>query len=148
MYASFIFVSLEEELISEVVENGHYKECMILLREFFLKINEKELSPSPSIVLSKVRLFKEKNQLEDAYEVLKNSLSKNNSQVMKIEYIKLLVDLGKNEEFIEEAKILLEDLQQSLTRHFCQRCGYNSDDIFWRCPQCHEWETIQFRWKV
>jgi lipopolysaccharide biosynthesis regulator YciM len=148
MYASFIFISLEEGLNEEVSGNGHYKECLKLLREFFLKINEKELAPSPSIILSKVRLFKEKNQLENAYDVLKNSLNKNNSQVMKIEYIKLLVALGKNEEFIEEAKVLLEDLQQPLTRHFCQRCGYNSDDIFWRCPQCHEWETIQFRWKV
>ena len=148
MYTSFIFVSLEEGLNSEVPGKGNYKECLKLLREFFLKINEKELAPSPSIILSKVRLFKQKNQLESAYDVLKNSLNKNNSQVMKIEYIKLLVALGKNEEFIEEAKVLLEDLQQSLTRHFCQRCGYNSDDIFWRCPQCHEWETIQFRWKV
>ena len=45
-------------------------------------------------------------------------------------------------------KGLLENLHQTLTKHYCRQCGYNSDNIFWRCPQCHEWETIQFRWKV
>ena len=123
---------------------------MNLLREFFLKIKDKDLASSPSIILSKVRFFKEKNQLGNAYRVLKDSLKNNedNSQVMKIEYIKLLMSLGKYDEFTEEATNFLEGLQQSLTRHYCKLCGYNSDDIFWRCPQCHEWETIQFRWKI
>ena len=150
VYASFIFVSLEEGLKGESFEKSYYKECMNLLKEFFLKIKEKDLAHSPSITLSKVRFFKEKNQLGNAYMILKDGLKKNenNSQVMKIEYIKLLMSLGKYEEFTKEATHFLEGLQQSLTRHYCKLCGYDSDDIFWRCPQCHEWETIQFRWKI
>ena len=32
--------------------------------------------------------------------------------------------------------------------NYCKECGYNSDSVFWRCPQCHAWETIQFRFKL
>ena len=56
--------------------------------------------------------------------------------------------LETSEEVVDQVDALLENLHQSLTKHYCNNCGFNSDDIFWRCPQCHEWETIQFRWKV
>ena len=59
-----------------------------------------------------------------------------------------LIELEKTTEAMVQTKKLLDGLHQSLTKHFCRECGYNSDEIFWRCPQCHQWETIQFRWKV
>ena len=76
------------------------------------------------------------------------SENSNPSEVMKSEYIKLLIQLGKRDEAVNQVEGLLENFHQSLTKHYCSNCGYNSDEIFWRCPQCHEWETIQFRWKV
>ena len=150
IYSSFIFVSLEEGVKTKGFKQNHYRECLKLLWEFFLKIKDHDLTPSPSVVLSKVRLLKERDQFNNAYEVLKTSFNseEGQSQVMKIEYLKLLMELGKNEEFLTEVKSFFESLQQSLTRHFCKKCGYNSDNVFWRCPQCHEWETIQFRWKI
>ena len=72
----------------------------------------------------------------------------NNSDVLKIEYIKLLIETGNSETALVQTQNLLGNLHSSLTRHFCSQCGFNSDEIFWRCPQCHKWETIQFRWKV
>jgi lipopolysaccharide biosynthesis regulator YciM len=67
---------------------------------------------------------------------------------MKIELIKLLIELGKEKEALAQTQSLLNNIQSSSTRHYCSQCGYNSDEIFWRCPQCYQWETIQFRWKV
>jgi lipopolysaccharide biosynthesis regulator YciM len=74
--------------------------------------------------------------------------NKASSEVMKVEYVKLLIDLEKKDEAIVQVKGLLENIHQTLTKHYCSQCGFNSDNLFWRCPQCHEWETIQFRWKV
>jgi lipopolysaccharide biosynthesis regulator YciM len=26
--------------------------------------------------------------------------------------------------------------------HICTRCRYRADDMLWRCPHCHEWDTF------
>ena len=88
--------------------------------------------------------------MEEAYNVLHNWIQnhKAQSEVLKSEFIKILIDLKKNDEAVVQVKEMLNNIHQTLTKHYCKECGFNSDDIFWRCPQCHEWETIQFRWKV
>jgi lipopolysaccharide biosynthesis regulator YciM len=95
-------------------------------------------------------LFKDIGKMDRAFDLLNGwmELNKNSSDMMKTEYLKLLIELDKKDEVVVQTKKLLENLNQSLTKHYCKQCGYNSDNIFWRCPQCHEWETIQFRWKV
>lgn len=150
MYTSFIFVSLEEKFKAEEKVLEEFNARVAHIREFFLNIEDSKLITSPSVVLSKIRLLKDGKNNEDAFEILKSWMeeNKNPSEVMKIEYIKLLILLGKNTEAVNETGRLLDNLHQSLTRHYCGQCGYNSDNIFWRCPQCHEWETIHFRWKV
>lgn len=151
MYASFVFESIAEDFRSKD-ENlkTDYRQRLEILRKHFLEMNDKDLLSSASIILSKVRLLKELGQSSDAFEILKNWMenNKSSSEVMKAEYIKLLIDLDKKDEALAQTRGLLDNLHQTLTKHYCRQCGYNSDSIFWRCPQCHEWETIQFRWKV
>lgn len=148
MYTSFIFVSLED--FKNVKDEDLFQTQLNTLRENFLKLNDKELVESPSVVLAQIRLLKEKGDLELAYNKLSQWMLKhqNNSDVLKVEHIKLLIELGKSQNALQETKEFLSSLHNSLTRHFCSQCGFNSDEIFWRCPQCHKWETIQFRWKV
>ena len=151
IYSSFIFVSLTEGVkSSDEYLKKEYESRLQILRDFFLGQNEKELMSSPSVILSKIRLLKEKNKMPEAYEALKDWMgsSQGNSDVLKIEYVKLLIELGKTQEAVEQISDFLNNLHQSLTRHYCGQCGFNSDDIFWRCPQCREWETIQFRFKI
>ncbi len=151
MYTSFIFVSLQEGLLEcSEDKREEYARRLKGLREYFLEIDDEDLLKSPSVILSKIRVLKEVNKMSLAYEMLKKWLdnSENEPEVLKAEYIKLLLDLGRTEEALEKTRGLLDNLHQSLARHFCSQCGYNSDSIFWRCPQCYEWETIQFRWKV
>ncbi len=149
MYASFLFESL-----AEVAGKGESSEIYRInfekLREFFLFIEDKELLSFPSVVLTRIRLLKESRKVSDAFEILSEWMKKNpeNSDALKIEYIKLSIALGKKDEALKETSRILESFHNSLTKHFCNQCGYNSDSIFWRCPQCHDWETIQFTWKV
>lgn len=148
MYASFIFVSLNE--YPDIAGKEDYLKFLEELKLYFLGIQSEDFQSSPSIVLSQIRLLKEENRVEEAFDTLTNWMEKNPSQsdVLKVEYIKLLIETDKKEEALFQTKGLLNSLHSSLTRHFCSQCGYNSDQIFWRCPQCHNWETIQFRWKV
>ena len=151
MYASFIFVSIAEDFkTNDESLKKTYQERLEVLRKYFLEMDDKELVSSASVVLSKVRLLKESGMTGEAFELLKGWMdsNKNSSEVMKVEYIKLLIELQKKDEALAQTKGLLENLHQTLAKHYCRQCGYNSDSLFWRCPQCHEWETIQFRWKV
>ena len=150
MYASFIFVSIAENFQAEAEVKDEYFIRLEILRKYFLEIDDHDLNSSPSVVLSKVRLLKATGMLDSAHEILKAWMSqhKTSSEVMKVEYVKLLIELDKKDEALNQVKGLLENIHQTLTKHFCSQCGYNSDNLFWRCPQCHEWETIQFRWKV
>jgi lipopolysaccharide biosynthesis regulator YciM len=148
MYTSFIFISLDD--VESIKDKELYIERLGHLKNNFLKLNDEELNDSASVVLSQLRLLKSNNNTKEAYDMFTSWMKshKNQSDVMKIEHIKLLIDVGNNEEALAETKELLGSLHNSLTRHYCSQCGFNSDEIFWRCPQCHKWETIQFRWKV
>lgn len=151
MYASFVFVSLTEQSnYGPDFNSDSYNTRLKTLKELFLSLNDKDLLSSPSVILSKVRLLKDENKIENAYEILQEWMQNNRAQneVLKVEFIKILIELGRTGEAMQHVSTLLENLHHSLTRHYCSQCGYNSDNIFWRCPQCHEWETIQFRWKV
>jgi lipopolysaccharide biosynthesis regulator YciM len=148
MYASFIFVSLDEYTSEEGKED--FIKRLSELKNYFLDHRDMEMEKSPSIILSQIRLLKEEKRVQDAFEMLSRWMHNNPSQsdVLKVEYIKLLIEVDKQKEALDQTKTLLSSLHNSLTRHYCSQCGYDSDEIFWRCPQCHNWETIQFRWKV
>lgn len=148
MYATFIFVSLEQ-FNAKLPQAPDYRERLNQLKSYFLGLNDVDLMGSPSVVLSKIRLLKDLRQTGDAFTLLDEWMKHHGqSDVLKVEYIKILIEVGKVEDALFHTKSLLNNLHSSLTRHYCSQCGYNSDEIFWRCPQCHNWETIQFRWKV
>lgn len=150
VFASFIFESLDEGFqASDQMAQG-YRTRLNLLRDYFLEMGEQDFQDSQSLVLTKVRLLKNLDRPGSAFEILDSWMKENaqTNEVMEAEYIKLLIEIGKKEEAVERIQTLLTNFHKSLTKHFCKECGYNSDEIFWRCPQCHEWETIQFRWKV
>lgn len=148
MYAAFIFVSLEQ-FNPKLEDKDIYFERLGKLKTYFLGLNDLDLMASPSVVLSKIRLLKDEQRIDAAFELLDKWMKGHGqSEVLKVEFIKLLIETGKVDEALQQTKGLLNNLHSSLTRHYCSQCGYNSDEIFWRCPQCHHWETIQFRWKV
>lgn len=148
MYATFIFVSLDQ-FNQKLPQKDEYRERLHQLKTYFLGLNDIDLMSAPSVVLSKIRLLKDLQRTTDAFTLLDDWMKNHGqSDVLKVEYIKILIEVGKTDEALQHTKTLLNNLHNSLTRHYCSQCGYNSDEIFWRCPQCHNWETIQFRWKV
>lgn len=148
MFSSFLFVSLDD-VPKEMVKREEYLERLGQLKKSFLDLQDGELMNAPSVVLSKIRLLKASDRVAEAFELLDRWMKNHGqSDVLKMEYIKLLIAVGRSGEALEQTQQLLNTLHGSLTRHYCSQCGYNSDEIFWRCPQCHNWETIQFRWKV
>lgn len=148
MYATFIFVSLDQ-FNQKLPQKDEYLQRLTQIKDYFLGLNDHDLMTSPSVVLSKIRLLKEVHRTDQAFDLLDSWMKHHGqSDVLRVEFIKILIEVGKVDEALAQTKSLLNNLHSSLTRHYCSQCGYNSDEIFWRCPQCHNWETIQFRWKV
>jgi len=150
MYSSFVFISLAEKIPGSEKEKKEFEIRLDLLKDFFLAFNDPEVLKAPAVVLAMIRLLRERGEMQRAYDFLSTWMAdnKNHTSVLKVEYLKLLIELEKSADVMLLARELIEGHNQSNTRHFCGQCGYNSDELFWRCPQCHKWETIQFRWKV
>ena len=149
-YTSFIFESLEEEFKGEAEVQKQFKERYQWLKDFFLAKDDPALLSVTPVVLTKMRLLKKEGRQKEILAMMKKFMDSDSpwEQSMKVEYAKLLLEEGEIEEGVQLTKELLGNMHQSLTKNFCKNCGYNSDDIFWRCPQCYEWETIEFRWKI
>jgi len=145
LYSSFIFVTLEQNMLDD-----NYKNQYVVLKEYFLNLSDPELWKDPSFLLSKVRMLKGLNRSQEAINVFQEWMQHHplQGEAMKMEYLQLLIELNKKEELLTETSTFLQKLRSTSTRHFCSQCGFNSDEVFWRCPQCHQWETIQFRWKI
>lgn len=148
-YIAFVFSSLEE-FNAKLADFEDYQMRLNYLKDFFLKIENQNLEKSPAFVVSKIRLLKKQGLLKQAQEVIENWIKQgqNNNEVLSLEYIKLLIERGENDLALQQTKELLSKMNKTMTQYFCKQCGFDSDDVFWRCPQCYEWETIDFRWKV
>ncbi|MBT4792697.1 MAG: hypothetical protein HON90_14075, partial [Halobacteriovoraceae bacterium] len=125
MYTSFIFVSLDES--DNLIDEKGYKLKLEELKKYFLTLDDAELKDSASVVLAQIRLLKSHSQADRAFKLLDEwmSLYDNNSDVLKIEYIKLLIETGNDKLALDQTQKLLGSLHNSLTRHFCSQCGFN-----------------------
>ncbi|MBP9674263.1 MAG: tetratricopeptide repeat protein [Bacteriovoracaceae bacterium] len=157
-YTTFIFSSLESPWEVSgiatkkegVVQENYYKNLEDL-KKFFLQITEPEILRSPAVILSKIRLLRSLGETQQAYKVLKAVMghrADKNADLLKVEYVKILIEVGEKEEALVQVRDVLQGLNQNFTRYYCQQCGFDSDAVFWRCPQCYNWETINFRWKL
>lgn len=147
-YTSFIMEDLGR-YADQMGEEFAIRENFNLLRDRLSQFDASQFEKAGSLFLAQVRLYKESHP-EKALAALENwiALGHTSNQALDIETVSLLIDLGDKDRALEKVQGLLKRLKQSETKHYCSYCGHNSDEIFWRCPQCHRWETMQFRWKV
>jgi lipopolysaccharide biosynthesis regulator YciM len=50
--------------------------------------------------------------------------------------------LGVNQEAFERYMATAEESVFYRDPHICTACRYRADDMLWRCPHCHEWNTF------
>lgn len=143
-YPSFIFESLTSHKNDEA-----YSTRLDLLKKFFISFGDEEFNQHPSFILNKITLLKEQNEDEKIYQLLKKWVEKfpEKSEVILSEYLHILIKLKHHDEIPKYLDILLGKFKESSAKLYCSHCGHNSDKLFWRCPQCSQWETIQFRLK-
>ena len=54
----------------------------------------------------------------------------------------ILISHGKEKEIVADYAEILSLLNMPYLRFQCSQCGFEPDDLQWRCPQCNMWDTI------
>jgi len=105
------------------------------------------LSDNPeneSIRFSLADIYERKGELQKAIDLCRAQLERKPDSLKAKSYlIKYLARSSKNEEALQYALELIENLMGLEIEHFsCKNCGFLSDEPRWRCPQCHEWNSF------
>jgi lipopolysaccharide biosynthesis regulator YciM len=54
----------------------------------------------------------------------------------------MFVREDRQEEALQEFQQLVKQMKERDSFFYCQKCGYQSSDMQWKCPQCQEWDSF------
>jgi len=79
----------------------------------------------------------------DALGLLLRALENNPQTLLThLEAWRTLLAMGVRQPDVERYVATAEDAVFYADPHVCTVCRYRSDDMLWRCPHCHEWNTF------
>lgn len=113
---------------------------------FYKMMNEAVASPSASarLILCWSNLLEEQGRSEEAIQLLRRGVTLHPGAT---HLAHRLIFLLKRAHHLEEALAVADrclDLLTSRQPVFqCAQCGFKSQDISWKCPQCQVWDTME-----
>lgn len=81
-------------------------------------------------------LAKAVKELRDGLRVCPESLN------LRSSLAEMLIRENRQNEALKEYQYLTEQIKKKNDYYYCQKCGYQSSDIQWKCPQCQEWDNF------
>lgn len=101
-------------------------------------------SASPRLIVLWSRELQARNRTIEAVDVLLKGYSRYpGSVVIARLLIRLLEHLNREEEALGVAVRCLDHLSSRQPGFQCAQCGFQSQDIYWKCPQCHRWDAME-----
>ncbi|MBF0110439.1 MAG: tetratricopeptide repeat protein [Magnetococcales bacterium] len=99
---------------------------------------------SPRLVALWSRELQSHRRTREAVDVLLKGYSKYPGSVELARFlVRLLEHLNREEEALGVAVRCLDHLMSRQPGFQCSQCGFQSQDIYWKCPQCHRWDTME-----
>jgi lipopolysaccharide biosynthesis regulator YciM len=93
--------------------------------------------------LALARHLRSEDRAEEAYGLLLRAVEANPQVlVVHLEAWRTLSHLGVRDEAVERYVSTAEHAVFYRDPHVCTACRYRADDMLWRCPHCHEWNTL------
>lgn len=101
-------------------------------------------SASSQLLVRWGEMLHEQGRSDEAIQVLKNGLTKypNSAEIARL-LVKLLADQGNVQEAVTAAGWYLDHMTARQHSFQCGQCGFKSQEIYWKCPQCHNWDTLE-----
>jgi lipopolysaccharide biosynthesis regulator YciM len=111
--------------------------------EEFLKKSLKEDKDNYYLHFALAEYLYRRGNIKEAIEELRSVTRINPASIdARKELGRILIASGKRDELLSEYQELLNILDMPEKRFRCQRCGFELENIEWKCPQCLKWDTI------
>lgn len=101
-------------------------------------------SATARLVVGWSQILEEQQHLEEAIRVLRQGVTQHPGSTALVRQLLLL--LGRTKQTEEALAVVDQHLDGLLSRQpvfQCTQCGFKSQDISWKCPQCHVWDTME-----
>lgn len=103
------------------------------------------IQSQPDNIMAKMALaenYEKKGELQKAVQVCLDVLEKEpTNKAAKKNLVRLYHKSGQDSDALNLALELIDESMSQKNNFTCTKCEYQSDEPFWRCPRCHEWET-------
>ncbi|NGZ05479.1 MAG: tetratricopeptide repeat protein [Magnetococcales bacterium] len=113
---------------------------------FFRFLNDSilVLAASARLVIDCAALLEQRGRVDAALELLRLGISRHpRSLSVVVPWIILMARSDRVGEALEIARRRIEEQLAMQPAFQCGRCGFKSQDIYWKCPQCHQWDTME-----
>ena len=99
--------------------------------------------PNPLAHLALARLLAQRGENDRAVAELNQALDLDPGLIeARKELGLLLLSLGRNDEALTAFRNMLGHIEGPEATFQCNRCGFESKELMWRCPQCLSWDTM------
>ncbi|MBF0358453.1 MAG: tetratricopeptide repeat protein [Magnetococcales bacterium] len=101
-------------------------------------------SASTRLIILWSRHLEEKGRIDEAIEILKNGVQQHPGAVGLAR--QLILMLSRRNRWQDAVGVAERCLDHQLSRQpifQCSQCGFKAQDIYWQCPQCHHWDTME-----
>ena len=135
-WAHLVLVRLQEK------DRGTGDEARVL--DFLENISGENLDAVAQLALA--RCLMQRNRKEQGLASLRRALEMEPDLGEARKMLgEVLLEDGDEEGALTEYRALLSYLGPVRKRYGCQQCGLETDKILWKCPGCHNWDTVQPR---
>ncbi len=135
-WAHLVLVRLQEK------DRGTDDEARVL--EFLNNISGENLDALAQLALA--RCFMQRNRKEQGLAALRRALEMEPDLAEARKMLgEVLLEDDDEEGALTEYRALLNHLGPARKRYRCNQCGLETDKILWKCPGCHNWDTVQPR---
>ncbi len=114
--------------------------------EKFIESLRNEEQPNLYARLALSRLWLRKGDVDRALSELEDILSKQpRFWEARLLLGKIIVESEDSDKAVKQYSEILEVITPSETNFQCQRCGYEAQELAWKCPRCRAWDTIMLK---
>jgi lipopolysaccharide biosynthesis regulator YciM len=122
--------------LNDVLYNlGRYSELETVCEEI---IRTKPAHPGAYFKL--MELYEKQGKMDEALELGRQAYEANpDNPSARRALLRFLNRTGRKEEALETAMAFLGRDTEGSSEFHCVHCGFESKEIFWRCPKCRQW---------
>ncbi|MGA1841361.1 MAG: tetratricopeptide repeat protein [bacterium] len=127
-----------EKLEKAYLKRGDYDQIEEIYREV---LNKRPEDYTTRLILAEY--YQKKGASNKAIQELKDALKfKPTHPSIRQKLGEILLKEQLEKEALKEYKTLIEEMKNKKFLSYCSRCGFQTSEIIWKCPQCKEWDTF------